>query len=240
MSINHVFNENIAKLDKRQAELYKARVQTSISFQDQLGNNNGKIETEIDDSNRNNLYYTNEQGIIFPLNNSYQRFYEQMTNPVTIIFDDGEKSIFDTTDAIGRRSILPNITRIGSKYKLESHGTITTSSANQQLRIKTKLGNATIEEDLMTLPNLSVGSYYSIKIDLLVRQIGNAGEAHISTFGKFQFINNQGLTVSKFLDSENNTTYQTTSIADADITFEWLADGTNNLTVHELSVYMLN
>lgn len=242
MSLNKVFNADVPKNIKLQSHFYSAKLQTILEFDDDKNfEQNGVIQTDTSRANRNDLYYTNEQKIQFPLNNAFQRFYQQLAPDVTIQNNDGERTIFDTTGSIGSLEILPDVTRIGSEYKATAHGSIITSSGNQQIRIKTYLGTAEVESATFTLPNLPSGSFWDMDMRLLVYQIGNAGTAIIKTFGKFQFINQQGLTNTFFMDDTNNTTYQTTTLATANITIEWLTiSGGNIIKVHTASVYMLN
>lgn len=164
------------------------------------------------------------------------RAYQQLSGDVIINGGDGETSIFNTTGAIGGKTIPANTVRKGSKYKVYSHGEINTSGANQMFIVKTKLGNAILETSTITLPNLSQGSYYSLVGDILIYEIGNAGTAIAKTFFKFNFTDQQGLEEVKFIDNVNNTTFQTTANADADITIEWLDTNPSNIfNCHSLS-----
>ena len=238
MSLNKVFNEANAKRNKLQSQFFSQQLQTNLVFQDELGTNNGAISTEIASNNRNNLYYLNEAGVLFPVNNSSQRFYEQCVPSVTIGTADGEKSIFDDTDAIGRLDILPNITRIGSKFHLKSHGTIV-STPNSQFILKTKLGTAIIEQQTITIPNVDDG-FFELDMELRVKTIGNSGEASIYTFGKIIFTKTNGTAVTFFINDVNNTTYQTTELAIADVTIEWISLNGNTFDIQAVSVDMLN
>jgi len=237
--MNKVFNEKNCKSHKLEIHAYKEKIQTNLSFEDGLGDKNGMITTEFASNNRNNLYYMNEEGILFPVNNSSQRFYEQMVDSVSINGNLPETSIFDTTGSIGRLDILPNITRVGSKYNLKAHGIIE-SSSNSRFIIRTKLGNAIIEHQEITLPNLESGSFFELDLELRVKAIGDAGTARIYTFGKFNFIKNNGVSTSIFIDDYNNTTYQTTALAEADVTIEWLSANSNVISFHAVSINMLN
>ena len=238
MSMNKVFNEDNCKSHKMEAHFYKEKIQTTLSFEDGLGDNNGLITTEFASNSRNNLYYLNEEGILFPVNNASQRFYEQCVESVIIEFADGEKSIFDDTDAIGRLDILPNITRVGSKFHLKAHGTIT-STPNSQFILKTKLGNAIIEDQTITIPNVDDG-FFELEMDLLVKSIGDIGQASIYTFGKIIFTKSNGTAITFFINDINNTTYQTTELAMADVTIQWLSPNGNTFDIQAVSVYMLN
>jgi len=239
MSINKSFNEENCKRHKMEAHFYKEKIQTTLSFEDGLDDKNGMITTEFASNSRNNLYYMNEEGILFPVNNASQRFYEQMVDSVEINGVFPETSIFDTIGSIGRLDILPNITRVGSKYNLKAHGIIE-SSPNSRFIIRTKLGTAIIEQQEIILPNLETGSFFELDLELRVKAIGDAGIARIYTFGKFNFIKNNGVSTTIFIDDYNDTTYQTTALATADVTIEWLNANSNEITFHAVSVYMLN
>jgi len=241
MSLNHVFNEDIAKRDQAQSQFWSTKIQDNIEFENTNFMINGTVKTDTSSANRNDLYYTNEQSIQFPVNNAFQRFYTQLSPDVIINYDDGERTIFNTTNSIGVLQILPNITRIGSVYRVTAHGRISVSGGNQQIRLKTKLDNSIIEEQSYSLPNLQTDSLWKLELELTVYQIGNVGTASIKTFGTMSFVQQNGSTNTFFIDDDNNTTYQTTQLATADITLEWLSVSPGNtLSVHTASVYMLN
>ena len=238
--MNHFLQDDNVEIEKLNIRLYKPVITTSIDFKDELGSNNGSISTEVDLSNRNNLYYKNDSGVVFPVNNSYQRFYEQLSDSVNIVFADGEKSIFNTTNSIGRLTILPDITRRGSRFQLKAHGIIEASPSNKSFTLRTYLGESVIEEDIILLPNLPNGSYFDMTLDMLVYDIGGTGEASIKTFGRFEFISNNGNPIVKLLDAENSTTYQTTQEAEANVSIEWNQESSSVISFHEVSIFMLN
>jgi hypothetical protein len=165
------------------------------------------------------------------------RAYEQLSDDVEINGGDGELSIFNTTGSLGSNLIPANSVRKGSKYKVYSHGRIETNGANQQFIIKTKLGNAIIEEKTITLPNLNNGSIYQFNGEILLYEIGDAGTAIAKSFFNFSFTDQQGLSENYFIDEINNTTFQTTSDALANITVEWINTNPANLfSTHALEI----
>jgi hypothetical protein len=168
--------------------------------------------------------------------NIEQRAYEQLSDNVVITGLDGEQSIFNTTGAIGSNNIPANTVRVGSKYKIYSHGTIETNGANQSFILNTKLNNAIIETKTITLPNLNNGSFYELTGEILLYQIGDAGTAVAKSFFNFKFTDQQGLTENYFIDETNNTTFQTTADATADITINWNNQNVANIfKCHSLS-----
>jgi len=168
--------------------------------------------------------------------NIEQRAYEQLSDNVVITGLDAEQSIFNTIGAIGSNIIPANSVRVGSKYKIYSHGEISTNGSNKSFVIKTKLGTAIIETKTITLPNLNNGSYYTFNGEILLYQIGDAGTAIAKSFFNFQFTDQQGLTENYFIDEINNTTFQTTETAQSDITIEWNDNNANNIfNTHSLS-----
>ena len=165
------------------------------------------------------------------------RAYEQLSPDVIINGSDGQLTIFNTTGALGSNLIQANTVRKGSKYKVYSHGSIETNGANQQFCIRTKLGNAIIEEQTITLPNLNQGSIYEFNGEILLYQIGDAGTAIAKSFFNFKFTDQQGLTENYFIDETNNPTFQTTVDALADITVEWIDTNTSNIfSCHSLEI----
>jgi hypothetical protein len=169
--------------------------------------------------------------------NVEQRVYEQLSDNVNIIGGQFERTIFNTTGAIGSNIIPANTVRKGSKYKVYSHGRIETDGANQEFIIKTKLGTSIIEEKTITLPNLNQGSIYQFNGEILLYQIGNAGTAIAKSFFNFEFTDQQGLTENYFIDEINNTTFQTTADAVADITVQWIDINPDNIfSCHALEI----
>jgi hypothetical protein len=168
--------------------------------------------------------------------NMEQRAYEQLSDDVVVLGTEGEKSIFNTTGAIGSNIIPANSVRVGSKYKMYSHGTIETNGANQSFILNTKLGTAIIETTTITLPNLNNGSFYELTGDILLYQIGDAGTAVAKSFFNFNFTDQQGDSKTYFIDETNNTTFQTTADATADITINWNNQNVANIfKCHSLS-----
>jgi len=165
------------------------------------------------------------------------RAYEQLSPDVNISGGQPEKTIFNTTGALGSNLIPANSVRKGSKYKVYSHGQIETDGANQQFIIKTKLGTAVIEEKTITLPNLNNGSIYQFNGEILLYEIGDAGTAIAKSFFNFSFTDQQGNTENYFIDEINNTTFQTTADAVADITVQWVnINPTNLFSCHSLTI----
>ena len=164
------------------------------------------------------------------------RAYQQLSPDVIISGGQPETTLFNTTGAIGSNLIPANSVRRGTKYKIYSHGTIQTSGANQQFIIKTKLGTAILETETITLPNLNQGSKYELHGDILIYEIGDAGTAIAKTFFNLTFTDQQGLAEARYIDNTNNTTYQTTADALADITIEWISPSPSNIfNCHSLS-----
>jgi hypothetical protein len=172
----------------------------------------------------------------FNIDNIEQRVYEQLSDNVVVLGTEGEKSIFNTTGAIGSNNIPANTVRVGSKYKIYSHGEIETNGSNQSFILNTKLGTSIIETKTITLPNLNNGSFYELNGDILLYQIGDAGTAVAKSFFNFNFTDQQGLSENYFIDETNNTTFQTTSDANADITINWNNQNVANIfKCHSLS-----
>lgn len=191
-----------------------------------------RLDIDVCDIHCCNIYSDNP----ITYDNLEIRAYEQLSPDVIITGGNPETTIFNTAGSIGSNLVPANSVRKGTKYKIYSHGEIATSGSNQEFIIKTKLGSAILETETITLPNLSQGSKYSINGDILIYETGNAGTAIAKTFLKFNFTDQQGLEEVKFIDNTNNTTYQTTNDALADITIEWISTSTSNIfNCHSLS-----
>ena len=191
-----------------------------------LENDDERLNVKFRDVYCDNLLAEN---ISIPFTNIEVRAYEQLSPDVIIAGGQSERSILDTTGAIGTNLILANTVRKGSKYKIYSHGTIETDGANKSFLIKTKLGDAIIEQKTITLPNLNNGSIYEFNGEILLYEIGDAGTSIAKSFFNFSFTDQQGLSENYFIDEINNTTFQTTQDALADVRVQWIDINTGNI-----------
>lgn len=198
-----------------------------------LENQIERLDIDICDLHCCNIYSDNPVSY----DNIEIRAYEQLSPNVIIDGTTGaEQSLFNTTGALGSNLLLANRVRKGSKYKVYSHGSVETNGSNQTFIIRTKLGNVILEQKIITLPNLNQGSLYTFNGEILIYEIGDAGTAISKSFFNFSFTDQQGKTENYFIDQTNNTTFQTTTDATADITVAWDTNNENNiLTCHSLS-----
>ncbi len=242
MSLNHIVNKEQA--DKDNLTIFGDEL---VSFngvtvsESQALTNPMRLTSSLEDG-QNILRCTLENGARPALNNSFQRFYQQLVNVISIPQGVGvQKSLIDTTGSIGSITRPANVLRRGTKLRLIAHGRIESPTGNQQGKFRWYLGTTLLfEGDPITLPNLQNGSFVEIEFNLTVYNIGVAGIALLKAFGTFSFTTSQGTTKTVFLDQENNTTFQTITAEDINLTFEWLSQSVGDiLNVHELEISIL-
>ena len=237
MSLNHIVLQNDKHDPKLNVRFKTVLVDDNIEFKDDLLYN-GQISTEINNG-INTLVFRNQTNNLVPLSSGKQRIFQQLAPNFNIGTNVGETVMIDTNGAIGSLEILGNSTNIGNKFIFEGHGTIATSSSNQICRIRLRIGGVQIgDSGEQTLPNLS-SSFYDYQIKTLTYEIGPAGTASIKCFGIFHFIDQQGDTHTIYVNTNNNTTYETVTTQTLTITFEWISTGSDQLSVHTNTVYRL-
>lgn len=157
------------------------------------------------------------------------RAYEQMAGVIISGTTGAEQSLFYVNpNSIGSNIVPADSVRKGSKYRVYARGNISTDGANQVFLFRTKIGNAVLETQVITLPNLSQGSKWTVTGDILVLQTGNPGVAIAETFLKFEFVDSQGKVEAYYISNTNNSTFQTTTDAPADMTIAWDTNSENN------------
>ncbi len=242
MSLNHIVNKEQADKDNLTIFADELVSFNGVTVSESQGLTNPMRLTSSLEGGQNILRCTLENGARPSLNNSFQRFYQQLVNVISIPQGVGvQKSLIDITGSIGSITRPANALRRGTKLRLIAHGRIEASPANQQGKFRWYLGtNLLFEGDPIIFPNLQTGSFVEIEFNLTVYDIGVAGVAVLKAFGTFSFTTSQGTTKTVFLDATNNTTFETITTADFNITFEWISQSTgDSLDVHELEVSIL-
>ena len=242
MSLNHIVNKEQADKDNLTIFADELVSFNGLTISESQGLANPMRITSALEDGQNILRCTLENGSRPTLNNSFQRFYQQLINVISVPEGVGvQKSLIDTTGSIGTITRPGNVLRRGTKLRLIAHGRIESSPANQQGRFRWYLGTTLLfEGDPITFPNLQNGSFVEIEFNLTVYNIGVPGVALLKAFGTFSFTTSQGTTKTVFLDQENNTTFETITAEDINLTFEWLSQSAgDSLDVHELEISIL-
>ena len=238
MSLNHLVIENIKYDPKLNVRFKTTLIDDNIEFKDDLLYN-GQILTQLFNG-LNTLYFRNQSNNLVPLSSGKQRIFQQLAPNFNIGTGTGETVMIDTNGAIGSLEIPANSTTVGNKFIFEGHGTLVTASANHICRIRVRIGGIMIgDSGNQSLPNLASSSFYDYKIKTLTYQIGSPGIASIKCFGTFHFIDQQGDTHTIYVNTDNNTTYETITTQTLTITFEWVSTGSDQLSVHTNTVYRL-
>ena len=238
MSLNHIVLENDKHDPKLNVRFKTVLIDDNIQFKDDLLYN-GQLSTE-NFNGINTLVFRNQTNNLVPLSSGKQRIFQQLAPNFNIGTNVGETVMIDTNGGIGSLEIPANSTNVGNKFIFQGHGILLTSSANQICRIRIRIGGVQIgDSGEQTLPNLSSTSFYDYEIKTLTYEIGPAGVASIKCFGTFHFVDQQGDTHTIYVNTNNNTTYETVTTQTLTITFEWVSTGTDQLSVHTNTVYRL-
>ena len=176
-----------------------------------------------------NIYYDNlipapapGPSPVMDYTNLELRLYEQMGNVIISGITGDEQSLFYVNpNSIGTNIIPANSVRNGSKYRVYARGNIATNGSNQVFTFKTKLGSAILATDLISLTNLTQGSKWTITGEILVVQDGTNNIAIADTFLKFEFADTQGNEEVKYIQTLNQTTFQTIIDDPLDMTIAW-------------------
>jgi len=242
MSLNHIFDRETVKGDPTQVYSNELNTFGGVSFDDEtLGENQGRLTTTVigDTSGpKNYLFFRNEISEV-PLNASMQRLY---TNLEDITIPGSNTNLVDLI-TYNNYAGLPIVreggtTRKGSMFRITFSGNITVASSNQSLEISVYLGNIEIVKKTVTLPNQTSTTPFRFNLEQCVREIGDPGTAEIVSFSEFSTTDIQGGSKIYYLDSVNDTTYETTSTLNGFVKFRWISNNAaNSITVRCLSGY---
>ena len=195
----------------------------------------------ISQDNQNTFYFKAENDMFLRLNSAFQRTYQQINNVVLDVTgskDDkgivvfATQSIISTLDAIGSPQRLADYARVGSVGELRLAGEFTTNSGNADCTFDFYIGSVNIATTgTFDLPNLSgvSGAWNSI-VHFTTIAVGGAGTARVKVDGCFQFSDKTGVSHSINFNTENITTFQTTTTETIDIQVT-----PENLTAMEVS-----
>lgn len=183
---------------------------------------------QLDNSN-GDLVFRDREGVLHNLTQTSSLVFQNLSD-VTIT-SVGEESLVDA-GGLGSVTRFANTSRVGTNGTFKCFGRISTANPNEDIKFRFKLlPNTITETDIINLTNLNSGdNLFEVTVNFTVRATGSAGSAALQAFGTFLFTRNNGVTQTYILEDLNNTTYDTTSTADFDVTSEWYGPG-NTLDV---------
>lgn len=232
MSLHHIIDRETAKNDP--SELFSQEVNTfnGLTFDNEiLGLNQGRLSTSIipdTSGDKNYLFFRNETSAA-PLNAAMQRLYlglddivipDSVTTPVDLLTYSNYAGF-----PVIRES---NTTRKGSTFEISFCGSLTLTSANKQIEISVYLGAIEVTKKTITLPNQTGATSFRFNLSQVVREIGAAGTAEIVSSAEFNISDIQSNNHVYYLDSINNTTYETTSTLEGYVKFRWVSTNNGN------------
>jgi hypothetical protein len=114
---------------------------------------------------------------------------------------------------IGTLTIPANTFQIGDTYALKIGGSITCVNNDVfTLNLLTNLGLATeavFATVVVTVDGAQTSGWYEIKVEFIVRAVGIAGVAKISTNGHYSYYNSTNVSKGYGFNSINSTTFNT-------------------------------
>tara|TARA_R110002049_G_scaffold260242_1_gene436065 strand:- start:24 stop:740 length:717 start_codon:yes stop_codon:yes gene_type:complete len=195
----------------------------------------------ISQDQQNTFYFKAENDMFLRLNSSFQRTYQQINNVVLdvtgskddkgiIVF--ATQSIVSTLNAIGTPQRLANYARVGSVGELRLAGEFSTNAANGVCTFDFYIGSVNIATTgSLDLPNLvGVSGAWNAVVHFTTIAVGDAKTARVKVDGCFQFSDKTGISNSINFNTENITTFQTTTTETIDIQVT-----PQNLTAMEVS-----
>ena len=177
----------------------------------------------ISQDNQNTFYFKAENDMFLRLNSGLQRTYQQINNVLLDVTSDkgvfATQSIISTLGAIGTPLRLANYARIGSMGEVRIAGEFTTNSASADCTFDFYIGSVNIATTgTFDLPNLNgVSGAWNSVVHFTTITVGDAGTARVKVDGCFQFSDKAGISHSINFNTENITTFQTTTTETIDI-----------------------
>jgi len=232
MSIHHIIDRETAKNDPSEIFSQELNAFKGVSFDDEnLLENQGRLSTSIipdSSGDKNYLFFRNETSAT-PLNAAMQRLYLGLDD---IVIPD---SVITPVDLLTYSNYagFPVIreggtSRKGSTFQIKFCGSLTLSSANQQIEVSVYLGAIEVTKKTITLPNQTGSKPFRFHLEQCVREIGGPGTAEIVSSAEFSTTDIQGNNNVFYLDSINNSTYETTSTLEGYVKFRWVSTNNGN------------
>lgn len=131
---------------------------------------------------------------------------------------------------IGSLTVPANGFNIGDSFRADLGGLISTNN-NETLRIRVKAaetGMLLADSGNQTVSNVT-DNVYTLSLNFIVRQTGDAGTASIVSIGRFSYNKTVNGTIQGFsFNTVNNTTFNTTIETTLIITVQFGSNSTNN------------
>lgn len=235
MSLNHIFDKETAKGDS--SEVYSNELNTFNGltfFNETLGPNQGRITTlQVPDAygTKNYITFRNEVAPS-PINACAQKLYINLDD-ITI-----QDNVSEAIDLLTYNNYVgfpilreANITRPGANFKIWFCGTLDLKSPGQQLEITIGIGEAVVVQEILSLPNQAGITPFRFNIEQIIRKIGPPGTAEMFSAADFSTIDSQGNSQVFFLDSVNNTTYETVNAVFGFVRLRWVTQNAGNVVI---------
>lgn len=163
--------------------------------------------------------------------------FAQTANSTPVTGTDVETSLVN--GGVGSMSVPANGFVVGDSFNAALSGVMDAAN-NQTIRIRVKAGSVTLlDSGVQSLSNAIIDDIWTLSIDFTIRQIGAAGVASISSFGRFTYAKTNNASLEGFgMNTINSTTFDTTVSNTLDITVQWGSDDPDNSIYTD--VFVLN
>lgn len=146
-------------------------------------------------------------------------FYSQTADSTTITNTTTETTLIGS--GVGSLSVPANTFKVGNAYIVRMGGVLN-SQNNTPIEIKLKSGSIILGTTGLISLNASTTNIWQMDITFVIRAIGIAGVANIKSHFIFSYEENSNDKFSsKGIDTNNNTTFDTTILNTLDITATW-------------------
>lgn len=163
--------------------------------------------------------------------------FAQTANSTPVTGTDVETSLLN--GGVGSMSVPANGFAVGDSFNAALSGVMDAAN-NQTIRIRVKAGSVILlDSGVQSLSNAIIDDIWTLSIDFTIRQIGAAGVASISSFGRFTYAKTNNASLEGFgMNTINSTTFDTTVSNTLDITVQWGSDDADNSIYTD--VFVLN
>ena len=163
--------------------------------------------------------------------------FAQTANSTPVTGTDVETSLLN--GGVGSMSVPANGFAVGDSFNAALSGVMDAAN-NQTIRIRVKAGSVILlDSGVQSLSNAIIDDIWTLSIDFTIRQIGAAGVASISSFGRFTYAKTNNANLEGFgMNTINSTTFDTTVSNTLDITVQWGSDDADNSIYTD--VFVLN
>lgn len=174
---------------------------------------------------QNGTTYKIKESTLRPFKTVYGLF-SQTQDSVIVSSTTSETTLIG--NGVGSISVPENGFSVGDSFSASLSGVLSCGN-NEKIRIRVKSNNVLfLDSDIQTQPLLN-NDLWELFINFTIREIGGVGVASIVSSGTFHTTKKNSTSVQGFsFNGINNTTFDTTTNNDLNITIQWGSSNVNN------------